>query len=740
MNTRIQLQPSTEARPLLSDSPASQTEPETLYEHWRHFNYPTKHVICLAVLPTILLVPWMVSLIFGLDDILFYGLSVAQWSLMFAIIMGCYILTSLFVRISYDLFSYFGHERFGYYIRLAHRCHRLIVLFIFFLLCIVVYDKFFTTDCDAYLPQPGPEPEPEPPGFPIYYHDHRHRRFHQGRRHVSVSDEMLDENEDGEEGHLHASRNGRFVYKKHPYPEECHLQFIRKLLVCATFTCVGLILVKWIVMGISLHYQDKVYRDRIIHNRYQLYVANLLFEGCKEEGMKHGIDLSGFSSTSINSTTTSDSGATEADDDENYSIIPPLSPDNAPTFLTKLVGFLRKAPHRPSAAAPTNNPLAHVKLFHLLDFHSFKKTVRIFKSDFTLFESEHDDLLPNDAKKRAKFIFEVLRSVSDPDRDYITQQDYQKIFKVKASASEAFEIFDVNFDGKISKSELKHSFVHVYREHHNLTQSILSSAEALRALDALMSAILFCVLGLLYLIIFGIQVQSLLTLSLSLILGFNVIIGNFSRDMFDSLIFLFITHPFDIGDRVRIEGDPKVYTVKQIYVLRTEFHDNKGEEVYMPNPVLIRKNLTNLRRSSEQWESIDLSVDLSTTEEQLNEFRSTLTTFLHANPQYFYHKFDMESFGQHGNLEVFPMRLRVQCKPTHDNMRKAERHREIMSHIKSELERLGISYYPKGPDGPRTIVTLSKPHVPAPAPAPAPPAAAAPAPAGSSAAGPSTSS
>lgn len=463
-----------------------------------------------------------------------------------------------------------------------------------------------------------------------------------------------------------------------------------------------------------------MFRDRILLNRYQLYVANLLYDGCREEGYKRGITmenvaLSSLSVDSIVSDASSSSSSLESQDES------PIQDDyddearfkNASQLVSALIGLFRrnKKPGKLSLSRSakqegSSRPSGHIRLFPLLDFNSFKKNAKVFRSDFTLIKSEYDDKLTAvDAKRRAKFIFEVLRSVSEPARGYLTIQDIQKIFKSKTSASEAYRIFDINNDGQMSKSELKRSLIHIYRENQNLKQSVLSSAEALSALDVTLSATLFVILVLVYMIIFGIQIQSLLTLSLSLILGFNAIIGNMSRDMFDSLCFLFITHPFDIGDRVKIEGDQNVYEVKQIYVLRTEFLDVYGEEVYIPNPVLIRKNIINLRRSQEQWETIDIYTDPSTAEEQLYQFRSDITRFLKNNPSYFHHKFDMESFDcvPH-DLNVYPIRLRIQCKVTKDNMRRADRHHFLLNFIKVELEKLRIVYYPKGPSGPPVIL------------------------------------
>ena len=66
--------------------------------------------------------------------------------------------------------------------------------------------------------------------------------------------------------------------------------------------------------------------------------------------------------------------------------------------------------------------------------------------------------------------------------------------------------------------------------------------------------------------------------------GLSWLIGSSLADVLTSIIFLFIKHPFDVGDRVDLpEGS---YTVKQIDLLSTIFLDSQGTLVQAPNTVL----------------------------------------------------------------------------------------------------------------------------------------------------------
>jgi len=51
-----------------------------------------------------------------------------------------------------------------------------------------------------------------------------------------------------------------------------------------------------------------------------------------------------------------------------------------------------------------------------------------------------------------------------------------------------------------------------------------------------------------------------------------------------SIVFLFIKHPFDVGDRISINS--MVYTVREMFLLSTVFVDSYGTLVQAPNTVL----------------------------------------------------------------------------------------------------------------------------------------------------------
>jgi small-conductance mechanosensitive channel len=80
---------------------------------------------------------------------------------------------------------------------------------------------------------------------------------------------------------------------------------------------------------------------------------------------------------------------------------------------------------------------------------------------------------------------------------------------------------------------------------------------------------------------------STLTGAGTVILGLSWLIGESLQEVLSSIIFLFIKHPYDVGDRVDV--DEISYTVKEIRLLSTVFLDKNNCLVQASNAELSKQ-------------------------------------------------------------------------------------------------------------------------------------------------------
>jgi small-conductance mechanosensitive channel len=96
--------------------------------------------------------------------------------------------------------------------------------------------------------------------------------------------------------------------------------------------------------------------------------------------------------------------------------------------------------------------------------------------------------------------------------------------------------------------------VNAFRERRALALTLNDTKTAVNTLHRVVNIIVAIVILVISLLILGIATTKfLLFLSSQLVLA-AFIFGNTCKTVFEAIIFLFVMHPFDVGDRCEIEG------------------------------------------------------------------------------------------------------------------------------------------------------------------------------------------
>lgn len=94
----------------------------------------------------------------------------------------------------------------------------------------------------------------------------------------------------------------------------------------------------------------------------------------------------------------------------------------------------------------------------------------------------------------------------------------------------------------------------------------------------------------------------------SVFLAFVFVFGNSLRNMYESVIFLFVMHPYDVGDALFINGD--WCQVEEIALQYTQVVRYDGVKIWYPNYVLCAGAVMNITRSAKRWESYKVGCHL----------------------------------------------------------------------------------------------------------------------------------
>uniref|UniRef100_A0A0A9F3F8 Mechanosensitive ion channel MscS domain-containing protein n=1 Tax=Arundo donax TaxID=35708 RepID=A0A0A9F3F8_ARUDO len=245
--------------------------------------------------------------------------------------------------------------------------------------------------------------------------------------------------------------------------------------------------------------------------------------------------------------------------------------------------------------------------------------------------------------------------------------------------------------GKIKKSALRNWVVKAYLDRKALAHSLNDTKTAVMQLHNLISVIVVIIIIIVTLLLMGIATTKILVVISSQLLVVVFIFGNACKTVFEALIFVFIMHPFDVGDRCVIDGIQMV--VEEMNILTTVFLKNDNEKIYYPNSVLSTKAISNFYRSPNMYDTIDFAIDVSTSIESIGALKSKIKGYLESKPT---HWSPVHTVNLKDILDVnkINMSLCVQHTMNFQNIREKNiRRSELVMELKKIFEEMSIRYH-----------------------------------------------
>ncbi|CAO2817594.1 unnamed protein product [Amaranthus hypochondriacus] len=236
-----------------------------------------------------------------------------------------------------------------------------------------------------------------------------------------------------------------------------------------------------------------------------------------------------------------------------------------------------------------------------------------------------------EAKAAAKRIF---TNVASPGSKHIHLADLMRFLR-EDEATRTMNLFDGAADGKgISKRALKNWVVNVFRERRALALSLNDTKTAVNKLHHLVNIIVGIAVIIIWLLILGVPVTHFLVFVSSQVVVLAFMFGNTCKTTFEAIIFLFVMHPFDVGDRCEIDGVQMI--VEEMNILTTVFLRYDNQKIIYPNSVLATKPISNYYRSPDMGDAIDFCVHVSTPIEKLSLMKERITRYIDNKSDHWY--------------------------------------------------------------------------------------------------------
>jgi hypothetical protein len=242
-------------------------------------------------------------------------------------------------------------------------------------------------------------------------------------------------------------------------------------------------------------------------------------------------------------------------------------------------------------------------------------------------------------------------------RNELTIEDFVEVMGParQEEAEECFTSLDRDGNGDISLDEMILTVTDYSRQRKSLNSSMHDVDQAINALDGLLITIALIVCVFVIIAFLAPEFRATLATSATALLSLSFVFATTAQEILGSCIFLFVKHPYDIGDRVDITSEQLI--VEHIALLYTVFKRvSNGKTVQIPNIGLNSLWVENITRSKAMREQVSVFCAFDTSFDDINCLKQEMISFVRdpANSRDFYPDIEIEvvSIAEMNKLEL----------------------------------------------------------------------------------------
>ncbi|XP_071721847.1 mechanosensitive ion channel protein 10-like [Rutidosis leptorrhynchoides] len=285
----------------------------------------------------------------------------------------------------------------------------------------------------------------------------------------------------------------------------------------------------------------------------------------------------------------------------------------------------------------------------------------------------------------------IFKNVAKPGAKNIEEEDLLK-FLNRVEVQTIFPLFEGALEtGRITKSSFRNWVVRAYVERKALAHSLNDTKTAVQQLHKLASSVVIVLIAVVFLLVMELATSKVIAFVITQLVLAGFMFQNTCKMIFESIIFIFVMHPFDIGDRCVIDGVQMI--VEEMNILTTVFLRYDMEKIYYPNAVLLTKPISNFYRSPEMGDAVSFTIDSSTSLETIVALKKAIHIYIESKPKYWSpkHSVMVKGFDQ---VDKLTMALCVQHTINHQNYgERSGRISELILELKKIFDDLDIKYH-----------------------------------------------
>ncbi|KAF8022643.1 hypothetical protein BT93_F0226 [Corymbia citriodora subsp. variegata] len=290
------------------------------------------------------------------------------------------------------------------------------------------------------------------------------------------------------------------------------------------------------------------------------------------------------------------------------------------------------------------------------------------------------------AKEVARKIF---LNVAKPGSEHICQDDLMQFMK-KDEAEKIIHRAAAAGSGIIDKKSLERWVIDAFKERTALARSLNDTNTAVDDLHSMLNIFVAIVTAVIWLIILGVPIMQFLVFLSSQLLLLAFVFGNSCKMVFEAIIFLFVMHPYDVGDLCEVDG--VLMVVEEMNLLTTVFRKLDNLKIRHPNSVLATKAISNYNRSAEMVEIINFCLHISTPMEKIRKLKERIKQYVDSRSDY-WHQHPLVLIRDLEDMNKITMTLWLKHRTKHhENMERWVRRAVLIEQLVEIFRQDGIEY------------------------------------------------
>ncbi|XAR61591.1 hypothetical protein NMG60_11016052 [Bertholletia excelsa] len=240
-----------------------------------------------------------------------------------------------------------------------------------------------------------------------------------------------------------------------------------------------------------------------------------------------------------------------------------------------------------------------------------------------------------EAKAEAKKVFQNVVASSQSKGRYIYLEDLKRFMNEDLISKAMHLLPGINDKQGISLRSLSNWMVEAFKERGRLALSLHDTHTAVDELHNVLNVVVAVIIVIFWALMYDMNLAHFIALVGTQILLAGFLFRDTCKRAFESIIFLFVTHPFDVGDRCQVDGHDM--EVEEMNILTTVFLRSADNLlIHYPNSVLATKPIGNFYQSPDMEDSVEFSIHISTPMPKIILMKKRILSYIEKKSEYWH--------------------------------------------------------------------------------------------------------